>query len=272
MRYVLFYILCIGSVFSNGYDIVIPVHQKDLVNLDTVLDKVEERIKGYNRIIIVSKERYTDRAEWVNENDYPFTVEDVAKELGGNGGVGKNKRRGWYYQQLLKFYAPAVIEDLSEHYLVFDSDTIPTHEMTFIDEEGKPYLDHIIYGCFIHTYYPHVRKMLPKGAIIDKNKNPIVHHMMFTKTILTDLFESVEERYEVPFWTAFCNCVVDPRQANKQQFYTGASEYMIYFYFCQNFYSDQVHYRGIKLYDRAPSFSAKIPEWADFASHHNYNR
>lgn len=267
-----FYFLLFLIGRACAYDIVIPVHHKDVPQLHFILDKVEERIKDYDRIFIVSKESYTDRAEWVDEGDYPFSIDDVGREIGGCGGVGKDPRRGWYYQQLLKLYVPAVIPDISEHYLILDADTIPNHEITFIDEEGRPILDCVNNQQSARSYYPHAKKMLPHGAVITRTENPVVHHMMFTRAILEDLFSIVEERLERPFWKAFLNMVINPRICTSRQYYTGASEYLTYFYFCMNYHRDEFSLRYVRTFERDKNFDRKLGAGIDFISCHNYNR
>lgn len=272
MRYLFLFMVLFLQIFSQQIDVVIPVHKKDAGNLDAVIAAVENCVENVGRIIIISKKRFTDNAEWVDEADFPFSIVDVANEIGGEGGVGGNIRRGWYYQQLLKLYAFYVIEDLSDHILILDGDTVPTRPMPFLDEEGRAYLDIRLNSRYISTYKKHTQKILPDGVDLEAKTNPVVHHMVFSRGIMDDLFTRVEDRYQKPFWKVFANLVTPPNKCNKRQFYTGASEYMIYYYFSLHFHPDKIHTRPIMIYESLKSIESNAPSWAWFKSCHNYDR
>jgi hypothetical protein len=272
MRILFFLVTFFLTLFSESIDVVIPIHKKDAKNLDIVIAAVEKHIENVGRIIIISKERFTDKAEWVDEKDFPFSIVDVANEIGGEGGIGDNIRRGWYYQQLLKFYALYVIEDLSDHILILDGDTVPTRDMPFLDEEGRAYLDAHFNRRYICTYKKHTKKILPDGVDLDQRTNPVVHHMVFSKVIMDDLFNRVEEKYGRPFWQVFANLVEAPNGQNSRQFYTGASEYMIYYFFSTHFHPDKIRERFIGTHENAKSLVCTPPKRAWFMSKHNYDR
>ena len=107
-------------------DIVIPAHQKDLATLDYSIAGIRKNIVGVRRIIVVSKEKYTDQAEWFNEALYPFSFKEISDLVGGSN-------VGWNYQQLLKLYAVLVIPDISENVLIVDSDTVFYRKVKFFD-------------------------------------------------------------------------------------------------------------------------------------------
>ncbi|MCH9811252.1 hypothetical protein K0U07_00640 [bacterium] len=271
MKLVFSFLFLLCSLFAGRIDVILPVHKKDAPNLDDIISAVEERVADIGRIIVVSKRRFTNRAEWVSEDEYPFTIEDVADEIGGEGGIGTNIRRGWYYQQLLKFYAHYVIEDLSEDILILDSDTIPTKPISFFDEDGRVYMDYRRLN-YRRSYKRHTNLMLCDSCTIRNRENPVVHHMVFSKTIMDDLFAMVEEKYGKPFWQVFANLVLPPHKCSKGVFYAGASEYMIYYFFATSCHTDKVKKRAICLYDSAASLTGRCPRNAQFMSKHNYDR
>lgn len=257
-------------LFGTKIDVVIPVHKKDVPTLGIIIDAVEKNVVDLGKIVIISKENYTDRAEWVDEAIFPFTIEDMGHHLGKKG-VGRHKRRGWYYQQLLKFYAHVVIDGLSEHILILDADTKINKKIRFIHEDGKPILDTMNCGCCIKNYYVHMQKLLPNLTDINMKVNPITHHMVFSKEIINDLFSRVEERYGLPFWVVFCNEVITHKNGRPVRIYVGASEYMIYYHFCRNYYREKTHSRMIKLNERVRSLHYSNPKF-DFVTKHNYKR
>ncbi|MCH9617257.1 MAG: hypothetical protein SP4CHLAM5_07810 [Chlamydiia bacterium] len=272
MRYLFTLTLFFLPLFSKTLDVVIPIHRKDAKNLDTVIAKVKEHIEDVGRIIVISKERFSYKAEWVDEKDFPFSIVDVANELCGNGGVGNHIRRGWYYQQLLKLYAHYVIDDLTDDILILDGDTVPTRKMSFFDKQGKVYLNARHARRYTATYKRHALKLLPEEINLNRLVNPVVHHMVFTKEILDDLFSRVEEKYAKPFWQVFANLVAPANDRNTRLFDMGASEYVIYYFFSTHFHSDKVSERFIKTLDNANSLDHVPSKNVWFMSKHNYDR
>ena len=190
MKYLPFFLFFL-SLFSEQIDVVIPVHKKDAPTLEIVIAAIKKNIQDVRRIIVISKERFSENAEWFDEKKFPFSIEDVGNELGGNGGIGKNVRRGWFYQQLLKFYAHDVMDDLLDNILIFDADTIANHPMKFIEEDGSLYMDIRNYGKPHYLYKKHLRKLLPMLGKLDNSENPVVHHMVFNKEIIEELFKKL---------------------------------------------------------------------------------
>jgi len=267
----LYALVLLGSITVFGLDIVIPVHKKDAETIEIVIKKLKMYITDAEEFYVISKEPVTDQAHWIDEARFPFTIEDVGNELGGKGGIGNHVRRGWYYQQVLKFYAAKVETNLSDNFLIMDADTVPNHFMRFAQED-KVYLDYQKKGCSIEPYYTHMKDFVPELSVVNRGENPVVHHMVFSKIILDDLFERVEQLHDKPLWKAFCNIVKNSERPNSRGFYAGASEYMIYYHFCLHFYPDLVIKRDIRVMQDAKSVAHKYPFKFDFISHHNYDR
>ncbi len=100
---------------NDWIDVVIVSHPKDKETLDLCIDGIRQNCGSIRRVIVVSSEPLTDNAEWFNEADYPFSKEEVGLKIGRGEQIiartffGRNRSLGWYYQQLLKLYAPFVI-------------------------------------------------------------------------------------------------------------------------------------------------------------------
>ncbi|CDR34372.1 DUF6492 family protein [Criblamydia sequanensis] len=210
-------------------DVVIPCVKGDLEILPFCIKGIRKNVKAANRIIIISKEKLTDDAEWVPESNFPFSKEDVAMHLTTDEDsrrklLDKGGRAGWYLQQLLKLYAPFVIDGISENVLIVDADTVFLNPVTFLGNDGLGLYD---FGNEKHPpYFDHMQRLLPALKKVDPKKSGIVHHMLFQKKYLKELFEKVEARHHLPFWKAFCSQV-----APQDLFFSGASEYEIYFNF-----------------------------------------
>ena len=226
-------------------DVVIPSIDKDLETLNLCIRGIKKYGSNVRRVIVVSSKKLTNEAEWFDEAYFPFDKYSVAYELNQRNLKNTEKylsvkpsRVGWYFQQLLKLYAPFVIPDISPNVLILDSDTIFLKPVEFIDRYGRAlYNTGIEYNL---PYFEHFKRFLPSLSRLDPKVSGICHHMLFQRHFLEDLFDRVEALHEEELWAAFCKCV-DPKQLP----YSGASEYEIYFSFIFSNYPDQVRIRNL---------------------------
>ena len=63
------------------FDIIIPTTDKDLKTLETCILQCKKNL-NFNRIIIISKKKYTDLAEWFPESNYPFNFNSIQNIIG----------------------------------------------------------------------------------------------------------------------------------------------------------------------------------------------
>jgi hypothetical protein len=97
---------------KNFIDVVIPAHIKDKEILDHCILGIKKNVKNLRRVIVVSKEKYTDKAEWFDEKLYPFSFAEISEIL-------NHQNVGWNYQQLLKLYSVLIIPNISYLHLNF---------------------------------------------------------------------------------------------------------------------------------------------------------
>lgn len=261
------------SFIDEPIDVVIPSTAKDNAMLEYCIESVKKYCNNIRRIIVVSPQQITYNAEWFDEASYPFSKHEVALHLNGldedkatNYMKQNNSRVGWYYQQLLKLYAPSVIPGISSNALIVDSDVVFFHPVNFINSEGG---GNYAYGTHHHQpYFAHANRLLPGLRKLYNDKSGICHHMLFQKAILDDLFFQVEEVHHQEFWKAFLLCV-DPAEIRD----SGASEYEIYFNFAFS-RTQQVTMRPLSWYNWGKLHDLqhhKNGEY-DFVSYHSYYR
>jgi len=227
-------------------DIVIPVHKKDLQILEYCIDAAKKKIVGARRIIIISKERYTNNAEWFDEALFPFSFSLVADYVGCHA--------GWYFQQLLKMYAPLVIPNISENVMILDSDTVFFRRVKMIDEKGRPFYNiskdtNVKRKDFDQRVAKHVGVLLPDIAIEKlpqefQKISGISHNMIFNGEVMRDLFSRVEKHdgSGEPFYKIFL------KHADNQH---SVSEYQIYFNFLLIFYREKIRIRKLRYKNTA---------------------
>ena len=178
------------SLNDDLIDVVIVTHPKDKVTLDYCIDGIRENCSKVRRVIVVSSEKLTDKAEWFDENQFPFDKEDIALTIArGDKKKAKdffrNKHRspGWYFQQLLKIYSSFIIPNISSNVLILDSDTIFMNPVEFLNSDNG--------GLFCvsreeakSAYFKHAQKLVPGYKRIYSGVYSVCHHMLFQKPIL----------------------------------------------------------------------------------------
>lgn len=222
----LFYV---ENMFSNlSIDVVIPCHKKDQKSLDLVIQGIKKNVTQIRRIIVVSYEKLTNKAEWYDESLYPFSKYDLALAIfNGNHKKATNflyneRAMGWIYQQFLKLYAPLIIPNISENVLIVDADTIFLKKVTFIDENGYALYN---YGRGRHKiYFEHGARLLPGFKRIFQKYSGICHHMLFQRHVIKEFFNEIQFNHKCDPWKAICTCI-DHKYVSKPCM----SEYELYF-------------------------------------------
>jgi hypothetical protein len=285
MRSILAFLLavvgcCDAAVVNKVYpltndpiDVVIVTHPKDKDTLDMCIDGIRTYGENIGRVFVVSSEPLTEKAEWFNEANYPFTKADISLEIGrGDKAAGEaffargGHPVGWYYQQLLKLYAAYVIPGISPNVLVIDSDSVFVSPVEFIDDKGGLLCVNIKKATKSH-YRAHAQRMLPSYAPIHLDVNSVNHHMLFQKPILDDMFAEIETAHNMPLWKVFCQNVDTSRK------WGSGSEYELYYNFALN-HTSQVSIRPLKR--RSSGSLHRVEEYQEqgysLLSFHSYMR
>ena len=215
------------------FDIVVCHGPNDDSMLDLNIQYNSVNVVGKNNIYVITYDCNLKRDDCIviHESAFPFSVADVKERT-------SEKRYGWYLQQLIKLYAHCVIPNLSEHYLVIDCDTLFLKPTVFF-ENNLPLYD---FGTEHHVpYFEHLRRVHPTFTKLVKESG-ICHHMMFSKTILREIFSFVEgrDKTSTPFWKIMIECI-DPKQVE----FSGFSEYELYFNYMLQFHKNEMKIRPL---------------------------
>jgi hypothetical protein len=172
-------------------DCLIPVHNKDFHSLNYCIKGIRNNILNLNNIFVVSNEDpKIDGVIYINESKYDEYV-SLQKIIERYDREKSNftYRSGWIYQQFLKLLSSKVIPELTDSYLVVDSDTIFLRPIYFdprkfyycrADEYHLPYIDTI-------------KKLL--GIEDTIGFSTISHHMIFDKKIMNEMIEFIEKNF-----------------------------------------------------------------------------
>lgn len=132
-----------------------------------------------------------------------LTKEEICQELN----LGESLYNpGWFYQQLLKLGASEGIENLSEWYIVWDSDLLPvaTWPLISYEEEIVKYkfalLQHNQWGNFsiVSKWDKWIRTVLGVEPITDVTGTFVPHHMWFKQEYLSSFKQQVQNHYQSP--------------------------------------------------------------------------
>ena len=233
-------------------DVVIPAHIKDKHTLNYTVIGARRYVVGVRRVIVVSRTRLTQDAEFFSEEEFAplISIKHIEYILGRRGIYQNNSMTpfGWYFQQLIKFYAPLLIPGISDNVLVLDSDTVFFRAAYFIEPESilegrpktsKPFIPSTIFtvtGDKSEPQMNHMTRLLPDLRRQHGSMSAIAHHMLFNKHILLQMMKESETAHRglestIPFYDIVLQ-EIDPEAEHKKS----VSEYEIYFnYFFKNY-------------------------------------
>lgn len=226
-------------------DVVIPCAPKDAEVLERCINGIRKYGQNIRRIIIISQTPLISSAEWFDESKFPFSKKDIALEMfrgdeleALNFLAAPKSRIGWIYQQFLKLYAPFVIPNISSNVLILDADVIFLNPISFMTDTGEP-----LFATgkeYWKPYFDLAERLLPGLHRVHENSSGIVHHMLFQKPILEDLFQLISMEHGTEPWKAICHCI-----DLKEIHFAALSEYEIYFNFSL-LRTPQAHIRPLK--------------------------
>jgi len=218
-------------------DIIIPFDNKDSSSFPYCINSTLKYIPNINRIFIISKFQpdfitYNERLIWKSEDSFQkFSFKKIENLL-----TIKN-RTGWYFQQLIKLFAREIIEDLSEYYMVLDSDVVFYKNIEMFDGY-KPIYN--VSSEYHEPYFKHMNILHPdlKRSI---DHSGICHYMIFNQKILNEIINKVENLHNKEFWEIFVKLAINFNTES------GASEYEIYFHYINNFHNDKFIIRRLSF-------------------------
>jgi len=122
---------------DDPIDVVIMAAPKDYSVLHFCIEGIKRNVQNLRRIIVVSPTQCSNEAEWFDERLFPFTKEQVLSAIYGakeEWVLRSNFRNQWYFQQLLKLYAPLVIPNISQNVLITDAVVVFLKPLVFQTE------------------------------------------------------------------------------------------------------------------------------------------
>ena len=199
----------------NEIDFVIPLHKNNMI-IRTTIESIIHNYHPKNIYIITNENDINDLEsnsnDWnksntkiimLNENvfflkNYNLTRNDI--ELFYTYKDENSREFGWWYQQLLKLGAYKQIENLSDPYIVWDSDLIVLQKWDIFDLNEKTYKFAILQekakNEFNKTEYSRsIKDLIGLDAIEPEGQGTFVpHHFIFYHKVLNKFIESIDDK------------------------------------------------------------------------------
>lgn len=240
------------------FDVVIPLGPNDLQNIEKQIECTKTNVVGFRNIYIVTPipDFVCTDCIIIDESIFPFADQIAIYH-------GKDKRNGWYLQQLIKLYAGFVIPRILDRYLVIDADTFFLNPTKFINSENQCLYN---FGREYHCHYFDHMQRLHLDLTRPYELSGICHHMIFETKFIKNLFKLVEKNEDKPFWVIFLE-KVEPWL--RHGFGSGASEYELYFNYVCKFHPDEIEVRELCWENvRMLDFTLEL----DYISYHHFMR
>ena len=135
------------------------------------------------------------------------------------GRIRDCERAGWYFQQFLKM-GMCFQDQVMDHYLVWDSDTIMLRPFSFFDPEGRPLVNTT--RRFQKSYFQLTQELLGFSRSVDFSF--ISEHMVVKKAFMRQLIEEIDQKDKDRLWPF----IILDHISDKNLFGTGFSEFETY--------------------------------------------
>jgi len=213
------------------HDAVVPYHNKDWATIYACCRSLSE-VLGIERVFVVTDKQHPyvppSGVELFSDLPYVTIIDEktidcliTPNDIFKSYNLSKYWTRfGWVYQQLLKLGADLYLPDLSEQFLVCDSDLMfikdiyaPIHqnEMSYTKASNNEF--HLPY----RNHYKRVFDRDPQATFSFVN-----HHAVFDTTILHDMRRAIEKVSGGISWDYACVQAIDKLEQS------GMSEYEMY--------------------------------------------
>lgn len=193
-------------ITNKKYNVATTLHIKDKERYTQFLKYNTKRLPDANKYYYISYQKYDINAEYISENEYPFTKKEVINYIKN---YIPNYRWGWYYQQLLKLYIFRINKIKSEYILIFDSDILLLKNIVLFENETPLLFKRNTGDKKIHKPYKECIKDLLKNLNDKDIDSGICHFMLFKKEYIEKLLITIEQIHNKPAWQACLDSVIN---------------------------------------------------------------
>ena len=251
---------------NNKIDVLIPYHDKDRNIIAMCVRGCAENIKNLGTIYVVSNKMnlQLDNIRLIDEKE--LFDGRLSKKYVESRWARENPnladRAGWLFQQFIKMGCAYSLANLSDYYLVVDSDVVFLKPTRFLennqtllaktDEFHQPYFD-----CY--------ERLLAEPA--DRNCSWVAHHMLISKSIMLELLRNIEQRFGEKWYDAILDNIDYTQRSS-------FSEYEMYGHYLQNHHPKKLAARKLVCLQKLKlrHIPMIILNRVDYVALHSYKR
>jgi hypothetical protein len=247
-------------------DFVIPCHPKYFPSLKICVTSIKENISIVNRIFVISNDNPNiDGVIHFPEQNYTtFIDREKIVEKFKQHCPNLLYRTKWIYQQFIKLFSVKVISELTDSYVIVDSDTVFLKDISFNPDK--------FYYCKAEEYHTPYLEPIKKLLDIEETIgfSTICHHMIFHKKTLNEMIENVKETFKSDSFFDTVLSILDYTESSCMSEWDLYSNYMLLNYpeMCQQ---RQLIWEDISFIP-VKSHLDEFKEKFDFVSCHAYKR
>lgn len=198
-------------------------------------NKIKKWNKNNTNIYLIDEETYFVK----NYNLHINNIEKLYKYIDE-----KSREFGWWYQQIIKLGAVYQIENISDPFIIWDSDLIPIKKW----EISENYLFAILQDKAKNNfnkneYYQSIKKLLNLDAIEPSKGTFVPHHYLINHNIIKHYLSFISENNINNNWI---ECII--MLSHK---YYRFSEYKSLTTFINKFYKDKLLYHEYNIYGKS---------------------
>jgi len=194
-------------------DVAIPYHPKDGYTIDACIDSIKKHFKECGQIYIISKDEFVhDDVKWIPEANYSFSKQTIADSIKVNNPAIPNKSVGWVYQQLLKVCVQYAEPNISDTYMIIDSDIIFVKDYSVFEvEDGVTKIAHNYSFRYNEPYITNMKRINPRFQEFKQiEKGTGVNHMMvYEKEKVESMISIITRDGAEELWDAVISRVKD---------------------------------------------------------------
>jgi hypothetical protein len=173
-------------------DAILPYHEKDRPTIEKCVESLQNVI-GVNRLFLISKENpKIPNTIFISEDEFVDIVQlAYIQDIWNKSGSKYSYRASWIYQQIIKLAASDLIQDLSDDYIISDTDIIYLiNPYNNIENEVFPY--DVAYKREYHEPYRLNYNRLMKEPTT-AGFSFINHHMVKNKKYIKEIKNHIEK-------------------------------------------------------------------------------
>ncbi|MDF1526213.1 MAG: DUF6492 family protein [bacterium] len=159
-------------------------------------------------------------------------------------------RAGWYFQQFLKM-SMCHLPEVSNHYLIWDSDTIMLQPLSFFNPDGTPLMNPA--DRYHQPYFDTIRKLLLIDRLVDFSF--ISEHLMVRKEYMQQLIDVISQKGGTGSWPMTILDLVEDEHLSAM----GFSEFEIYGNFVQRRYPGSYAIRKLRSLRSGAKRTGPVP-------------